>query len=84
MQGKHGKYGSEWKHGKKKCSRERVEKCGEVRWRRDLGRACSTGFWEGKCRTKRKVREIEESSGGKESTGIVDRDTSKATMLAGK
>ena len=42
----------------------------EVRLRRDLERVCSTGFWETKCGTKRKVREIERSVGGKGSTTV--------------
>ena len=37
--------------------------CKKVSRRRDLERACSTGFWEGKCGTKREVRRIEESTG---------------------
>ena len=35
---------------------ERVEGCEEIRWRRDLERACSKGFWERKCEIKREVR----------------------------
>ena len=59
--GKKGK-GSTWK--------ERVEGCGEVRCRRDMERACSTGFWEEECGAKRKVRKIEGSAGGTGSTGL--------------
>ena len=58
--GKAGGKGSTWE--------ERIEGCGEVRWRRYLERACSTGFWEGKCGTKREVWGIERSVGGKERT----------------
>ena len=32
----------------------------EVRWRRDLERACSTGFWEGKYGELKEVQEEKE------------------------
>ena len=35
----------------------------EVHWRRDLERACSTGFWEGKCRTNLGSTGMRESAG---------------------
>ena len=60
------------------------EGCGEIRWRRDLELARSTGFWKGKCGTKREVWGIEESAGGKESTGIWSETQAKQQSLAGK
>ena len=56
---KHWKYGNEGKYGKESTRQERVEVCGEVRWRRDLEQACSPGFWEGKCGELKKVRDCE-------------------------
>ena len=55
--GSTGTKGSKGKNagGKGSTWKERVDGCGEVRWRRDLEGACSTGFWEGKCVKKRKV-----------------------------
>ena len=48
-----------------------------MRWRRDLERAGSTGFWEGKCGTKREVRENKGNAGGKGSTGMWNETQSK-------
>ena len=47
---------------------ERVEECGEVRWRRDLERDCSKEFWEGKCGTNMESMETKRSTGRKKST----------------
>ena len=52
----------------------------EVRWRRDLERACLTGFWEGKCGTKREVQRIEVIAEEKGGTGMWNETQS----LAGK
>ena len=60
VRGKHRKYGI------RKCRRERkymggkgkIRMCKEVCWMR----ACSTGFWEGKCGTKREGEGIEGSA----------------------
>ena len=53
----------------------------EVRWKRDLKRACSTGFWKKKLETKRKVQRNEVSAGEKGSTKNVKQDTSKTTIV---
>ena len=70
--------------GKGSTREERVEGCGEVRWRRDLEQTDSTGFWEGKCGTKREVRGIEGRAGGKGSTGMWNETQAKQQSLAGK
>ena len=62
--------------GKGSTWEERVEGYGGVRWRRNLERACSTGFLEGKCGHCRKC-------GRKRKYGNVEQDTSKATMVDG-
>ena len=49
----------------------------EVQLRRGLEGACSTGFWEGKCGTKREVRGNKGNAGGKGSTGMWNETQSK-------
>ena len=51
---------------------------------RDLERACSTGFWEGKCETKQEVRGIEENAGEKGSTGMWNETQAKQQSWARK
>ena len=53
-------------------------------WGSTLERECPTGFWEGKCGTKRKVRGIEGSAGGKGRTGMWNETEAKQQWLAGK
>ena len=83
---KHGKYGNEGKCGKRKCSRERkyMGEKGRGMWGITLERAYSTRLWEGKCGTKREVRGIEGSAGGKGGTGMWNETQTKKQWLAGK
>ena len=89
--GKEGKCGNIGKYVIRKCRRKMkymgeksFQGCEEVRWRRALERACSTEFWKGKCGTKRKVRGIEESAGGKRSTGMWNETQEKQQWLPEK
>ena len=77
-------YGNEGKYGISKCRRKRKyredkgkEMRKEVRWRRDLKRACSRGFWEGKYGVLKEVQEE------KESTGILS-ETQAKKLVGGK